>query len=177
MRRLADEQTIVDFMGEFGRSARQRVRVYLTGGASAVLLGWRTSTLDVDLRFIPDEDALYRAIPALKERLHLNVEIAAPSDFIPELPGWEERSRFITQVGKADFYHYDFYAQALAKIERGHVQDVHDVTSMLEHGLVEPAELLHLFACIEPRLYRYPAIDPPRFRAAVEAVAGNPPPA
>lgn len=79
MRALADEERIREFIREFGGSARQSVRVYLTGGASAVLLGWRPATLDVDLRFTPDEDALYRAIPALKERLHLNVEIAAPS--------------------------------------------------------------------------------------------------
>lgn len=105
----------------------------------------------------------------------VNVEIAAPSDFIPELPGWQECSRYITRVGKADFYHYDFYAQALAKIERGHAQDLRDVQSMLGQSLVNPAELLRLFESIEPRLYRYPAIDPPHFRKAVESVVGESP--
>ena len=33
---------------------------------------------------------------------------------------------------------------------------------------IETDELLHLLAQIEPQLYRYPAIDPPTFRRAVE---------
>jgi hypothetical protein len=39
---------------------------------------------------------------------------------------------------------------------------------MVEAGLVEPARLLELFEAIEDRLYRYPALDPPSFRRAVE---------
>jgi hypothetical protein len=40
---------------------------------------------------------------------------------------------------------------------------------MLEAGLVERRRLSELFQQIEPMLYRYPALDPPSFRAAVEA--------
>ena len=39
---------------------------------------------------------------------------------------------------------------------------------MIEHGLVERGRLLEHFLAIEPRLYRYPTIDPPSFRRAVE---------
>lgn len=39
---------------------------------------------------------------------------------------------------------------------------------LVEQGLVEPERLLELFEEIEPELYRYPAIDPPSFRRAVE---------
>ena len=63
------------------------MRVYLTGGACAVLQGWRDSTLDVDLKLVPDSDALLQAIPRLKESLEINVELAAPDQFIPEVPG------------------------------------------------------------------------------------------
>ena len=63
MRGLADEARIRRFMREFGRSARQPVRVYLTGGATAVLSGWRASTIDIDLKIVPEDDALFRAIP------------------------------------------------------------------------------------------------------------------
>ena len=56
----------------------------------------------------------------------MNVELASPDDFIPEVPGWQERSRFIQQEGKLTFFHYDFYAQALAKIERRHTIDEED---------------------------------------------------
>ena len=97
------------------------------------------------------------------------MELAAPSHFIPELPGWETRSVFIAREGRIDFYHYDFYAQALAKIERDHAQDRIDVTAMLGQGLVERTQLRELFEAIADQLYRYPAIDPFAFRLAVEA--------
>src|SRR6201999_1643214 len=32
--------------------------VYLTGGATAVLYGWRESTIDVDIKVVPDNDEL-----------------------------------------------------------------------------------------------------------------------
>ena len=72
------------------------------------------------------------------------------------------------------FHHFDLYAQALAKLERGHHQDVLDVREMLQRSLVTPPQLLAYFERIEPDLYRYPAIDPPSFRRAVEAVVVEP---
>jgi len=175
MRRLAEAARIQRLMRALGDTADAETRVYFTGGASAVLEGWRAATVDVDLRIVPDRDEMLRAIPALKEELELNVELASPADFIPELPGWEERSRFIAREGQVSFYHYDFYSQALAKIERGHAQDAADVAAMIDRGLVEPGRLRELFEAIEPRLYRYPAIDPKSFRRALEtALAGRP---
>jgi hypothetical protein len=41
---------------------------------------------------------------------------------------------------------------------------------VLVSGVVTPAKLHELFAAIEPELYRYPAIDPARFRRAVETI-------
>jgi hypothetical protein len=142
--------------------------VYITGGASSVLLEWRDATVDVDVTIIPESYAVFTAIRDLKEHLNINVEFASPADFIPELPGWQERSRFIVREGKLDFYHYDFYAQCLAKIERRHRKDLADVASMLNSGLVEKTRLLELFEQIEPALIRYPALDAANFRRAVE---------
>jgi hypothetical protein len=88
--------------------------------------------------------------------------------FIPELPGWEERSPLIAREGVLSFHHYDFYAQALAKIERGHARDVVDVREMHARHLIDPARLAEFFAAIEPQLYRYPALDPGTFREALE---------
>jgi Nucleotidyltransferase of unknown function (DUF6036) len=173
MRGLADETRIKRFMRELARSARRPVRVYLTGGATAVLSGWRASTIDIDLKIVPEDDALLRAIPELKESLQINVELAAPDDFIPVRPGWEDRSSFIAQEGPVTFLHYDFVAQALSKIERGHGQDREDVQEMLRRGLVEPAALRDTFTAIEPHLYRYPAIDAASFRRAVAEVTGT----
>ncbi len=39
---------------------------------------------------------------------------------------------------------------------------------MFDRGLVDRVKLLEYFSAIEPRLYRYPAIDPAAFRRAVE---------
>jgi hypothetical protein len=36
---------------DLGRVAREPVRIYLTGGSTAVIEGWRDATVDVDLRF------------------------------------------------------------------------------------------------------------------------------
>jgi hypothetical protein len=156
-------------MRELGDEAEKDVRLYFTGGATAVLFGWRLSTVDVDIKLEPESDRLFRALPRIKEKLELNVELAAPDQFIPELPGWQERSAFIAREGRLSFYHYDFYAQALAKIQRGHSQDRLDVRQMLDRELIDREELRRRFEEIEPRLYRYPAIDPAAFRRAVEA--------
>lgn len=160
-------------MKAIGAEARQQTNAYIIGGCCAVLLGWRSATLDVDIKLIPESDEVLRAIQRLKESLHINVEFASPADFIPELPGWQGRSQFIGTEGRVSFYHYDFYSQALAKIERGHDLDRIDIREMITRGLVEPKRLLHLFEQIEPGLYRYPAIDPPKFRQAVERVASQ----
>jgi hypothetical protein len=171
MRGLADEAQIRRFMRELGRAARRPARVYLTGGATAVLSGWRASTIDIDIKIVPDDDAVFRAIPGLKETIGINVELAAPDDFIPVAAGWEDRSRFIVQEGPLTFLDFDLVAQALSKIERGHAQDLTDVHEMIARGLVAPGALRDAFAAIEPQLYRYPAIDPASFRRAVENVA------
>jgi hypothetical protein len=170
MRERLTADRLQAFMRALGRAATVETRVYLTGGATAVLFGWRESTLDVDLKIIPDRDELLRAIPELKESLQVNVELASPDDFIPPLPGWQDRSPFIVREGPVSYHHYDFYAQALAKIERGHDIDRRDVRDMMISGLVEPGKLKELFAMIEPALYRYPAIDPARFRRSVESL-------
>lgn len=170
MRRVAQREDIDRFMTALARSAATPARLYFTGGATAVLLGWRASTIDVDIHIVPDDDRLLRALPELKESLELNVKLACPAHFIPELPGWQERSLFIAQEGKLAFFHYDLYAQALAKIERGHALDGTDVEAMLRRGFVDPLRLKNIFEAIVPQLYRYPAIDPASFRRAVENI-------
>jgi hypothetical protein len=168
MRALADAERLRRFLSELSREAREEAAIYLTGGATAVLFGWRDSTIDADILIVPELDSLYRALPRLKEELQINVEIASPAHFIPELPGWRERSLFIDREGRLSIYHYDPYAQALAKIERGHDKDLVDVRELLARGLVEPGRLRELHEAIEPKLHRYPAIDPPSFRRRLE---------
>jgi hypothetical protein len=170
MRALADAERLRRFLSALSEEAYEETALYLTGGATAVLLGWRDSTVDADILIVPERDSLFRALPRLKEELQINVEIASPAHFIPELPGWRERSLFIAREGRLSFYHYDPYAQALAKIERGHAKDLADVEQLIARGLVEPGRLRELYEAIEPQLHRYPAIDPPSFRRRLEEI-------
>ncbi len=94
-------------------------------------------------------------MPRLKQRLDVNVELASPLDFLPELPGWRERSPLLCREGRIDVHHFDFCSQALAKLERGFAQDLADVASMVAAGLVEPPRLLALYGRIEDELFRF----------------------
>jgi hypothetical protein len=106
MRQKVTAARLEEFMRALGSGVTDAARVYLVGGASSVLLGWRDSTIALDLKFVPENDEILRKLPSLKERLQLNIELASPDDFIPQLPGWQERSRFIRQEGKLTFLHY-----------------------------------------------------------------------
>jgi hypothetical protein len=171
MRKQADRARVLAFASALGRYAREPTTLYLVGGATAVLLGWRASTVDVDVRLEPERDELLRAIADLKERQSINVELASPLDFLPELAGWRDRSPFVVQEGRLTVRHLDPYSQALAKLERDHEIDRTDVAAMLESGLVDGGRLRELFDAIEPDLYRFPAVHGPSLRARVEAIA------
>ncbi len=167
MRERVDADRVRALAKVLGAVARNDTTLYLTGGSTAVMEGWRSSTVDVDLRLEPESDALLRGIAEAKEELGVNVELASPPDFIPELPDWRERSPFVLQEGRLTVRHFDPYSQALSKIERGFDQDLADVAAMLARGLVEPARLRELFASIQGDLHRYPAIDPASFHDKV----------
>lgn len=171
MRDAADAERIRRLARELGRVVSRGTRMYLTGGATAVLEGWRESTVDIDVRFEPDSDAALSKIRDLKEELAVNVELASPLDFLPALDGWRERSRFRFREGSLEVFDFDPYSQALSKLERGFDLDLEDVRSMVLSGQVEPAKLLELFEGIEPELFRFPAVDPASLRAAVESIA------
>jgi hypothetical protein len=173
VRPLAGADRIRAFLSALGREAREPTAAYLTGGATAVLLGWRESTVDVDLRFEPERDGLLRAVARLKDELRINVELASPSDFIPVPGGAESRAVYASTEGKLTVYHYDPYSQALAKVERGHDRDLADVAAMIRRGLVSPASALRYLAEIEPHLHRFPAIEPGGFRRRAEQAFGG----
>jgi hypothetical protein len=173
MRARADAAKIRRFMEALGRAVRGPGSVFLTGGATAVLLGWRESTIDVDLKFDPEPAGAFDALRSLKDDLDLNVEIAAPEDFIPIPPERRRSGPFIAEHGGVRFHHYDLASQALAKIERGHVQDAADVREMLSRGLISRPEIRDLWEQVRRDLPRYPALDSDAFQAKVEEfVAG-----
>jgi hypothetical protein len=168
MRRKLTKETLHQFMRELGAAAQGPGKVYLAGGATALLLGFREQTLDVDLKLDPEPKGAFEAIARLKNKLDVNVELVAPDDFIPAAEGWRERSRLIDTHGGVEFYHYDLSLQALAKLERGHVQDLDDVARLLSGGYVSAGELQVRLAVIEPELPRYPAVDAAQFKRRVQ---------
>jgi len=170
MRERADAEQVRRFAAELGRVVPPGTKMYLTGGATAVLEGWRASTVDIDVRFEPDSDEALRRIADLKEELSLNVELASPLDFLPELPGWQERSRFRFREGNLEVFDFDLYSQALSKLERGFELDLEDVRNMVRSGALEPDKLLELFEAVEPQLFRFPAVEPAALKAAVASL-------
>lgn len=173
MRSEADAERIKRLARELGRAVAPGTRMYLTGGATAVLEGWRDSTVDIDVRFEPDSDAALSRIKDLKEELAVNVELASPLDFLPPLDGWQDRSRFRFREGNLEVFDFDPYSQALSKLQRGFELDLKDVQSMVSSGQVEPERLLELYEGVESELFRFPAVDPPSLRAAVESLASS----
>ena len=173
MRQRVTIETLQQFMEGLAAAARSPGKVYLTGGATALLLGFREQTLDIDLKLDPEPEGAFEAIAALKNHLDVNVELASPDDFIPAAADWRERSRHIASMGGVQFFHYDFASQALSKLERGHAQDLKDVASFLRGGHVTANELRKGFEQIQPGLVRYPAVDPQQFKQKIEDFLTN----
>jgi hypothetical protein len=94
-RGLAEADDVRRLMRALGRAARGPGRVFVTGGATAVLKGWRSATADVE--------------------------------------------------------------------------------AMLRLGLIDARTLRELFEAIEPRLIRFPSIDPVAFRRRLDALLGTDP--
>ncbi|WP_019498624.1 DUF6036 family nucleotidyltransferase [Pseudanabaena sp. PCC 6802] len=168
MRSNVDSQKIEQLMQVLGREAQGSGCIYFTGGASALLIGWRSSTVDVDIRLDPEPPGIFQAIAKLKQELNINIELASPQDFLPPLPGWRSRSVFIGKKGQISFYHYDFTAQALAKLSRGFDRDIKDVEAMYEQKLFSLRKLQDGFEAIAPELIRFPALNPDVLRSRVE---------
>lgn len=152
-----------------GREARGSGRIYFTGGASALLVGWRDSTVDIDIRLDPEPPGIFQAIANIKQTLNINIELASPQDFLPPLPGWQNRSRFIAKHGQIAFYHYDFTAQALSKVSRGFERDINDVQAMYNQQLFSLSELRSGLEAIKPELIRFPSLDADELSRKVES--------
>jgi hypothetical protein len=168
MRPNVDQEKIERLMQALGREARGSGSIYFTGGASALLIGWRSSTVDVDIRLDPEPAGIFQAIAKLKQELNINIELASPQDFLPPLPGWRNRSVFIAKKGQISFYHYDFTAQALSKLSRGFERDFNDVQAMYEQKLFSLRDLRSGFEAIVPELIRFPSLNPDVLRSRVE---------
>ena len=160
MREKLSRERLQALMQSLAESAPRagRFRVYFVGGATAVHRGWRESTIDADMW--SDDDAVFRTIQAIKERLRLNVEFKRPENFVPPLHGASERHVFINTIGNVSFYHYDPYSQLLAKVVRGFEHDLRDAEAFIADGLVDPDVFRSLIEDIpESAFAKYPNLD------------------
>ena len=170
MREEFTRERLKPLMKELARTGPKRgsFQVFFVGGTTAVVMGWRRSSVDVDL--YSEQDTVFRDIQGIKERLRMNVEFARPEDFVPPLSGAEDRHLFIEKVGAISFFHYDPYSQLLSKIVRGFQKDLDDARAFLGRKLVEPDRFRALVRAIPDSAYaRYPRLS----RAAVEKVVAQ----
>jgi len=169
MREEITKQRLVSLMKELARHAPRRgaCRVYFVGGGTAVYLGWRRSSIGVDL--YSDEEVVFRNIQQIKERLNINIEYARPEDFVPPLKGTSERHVVIDTVGAITFFHYDPYAQLLSKVVRGFQRDLDDARAFMNSEMVDPRQFWSLVAAIPDSAYaRYPSLSRGGIENAVE---------
>lgn len=157
-----------EFLAALDEFADQDLRVYLSGGACALLHGWRDETIDVDLHVEPPSEAFLRGLSVLKRRLDVAIDLASPIHVLPELPRWRERSPFVCAGRRVTVFEFDPYAQTLAAIVRGHANDLPMVHERLRSGQVDPATLRLFLDAIEPELVRFPALDAVALREDVE---------
>src|SRR6266436_865880 len=99
MRRKVTVETFNEFMREIAAAAQSHGKIYFTGGATALLLGFRDQTIDINLKLDPEPKGAFEAIAHLKNSLDVNVELASPDNFIPATAQWREHSQHITSIG------------------------------------------------------------------------------
>ena len=168
MRPTVDKTEIERFLRSFGQQYRKVGRLYLAGGAALVHAGIRSGrTLDIDVE-VTDGDMLL-TIDQLKQRLHLNIELASPRDFIPVPSQWETMSQYVGRYGTIDVFYFDFYSVALSKIERGTTRDLQDVQLLVQQHTIDLPALDLAFQDVMAQVQtsqgrmRYPRFDPTSF--------------
>jgi len=170
MRAELTAERLSALMRELARTAPRgkAYRVYLVGGGTAVCAGWRASSVDADL--YAEEEAVFRDIQGIKERLNINVEFARPEDFVPALRGSARRHVFIETVGRVSYFHYDPCAQVLSKVVRGFERDMDDARQFVRSRMVDPRALRDLVEGIPEAAYaKYPSLSRAAVVQAVEA--------
>ena len=153
LRQEVNRERISLLLREVGQRYHQPAQLHLAGGTSLVFEGYRERTLDVDLTLEVSAEGYSQLVQALQEimlALDMNIEEASPGDLIPLPAGYADRHEFIGCYGQVDVFHFDWYSNALSKIERGRQQDLADVVTMLQHGRIEWDRLASMFQEILP---------------------------
>lgn len=62
MRKPVDSSSLLRFMEELGKRATTPGTIYFTGGATALMLGIRPQTVDIDIKMDPEPGGVFEAI-------------------------------------------------------------------------------------------------------------------
>lgn len=169
-RKRITKEIIQSFMKSVGKVLKKRATLYLTGGSTAILYGFREGTIDIDIA--GDMDELFSHISKMKERLQINIEMAKPTDFVPSLKDEKNRHILIGTFGKATFMHFDPYALAFSKIVRGHATDIADAKALMTSKLVDAKKLCAMVKRLSDHDFaKYPRLNRPAIEAAIESFA------
>ena len=173
MRPRVNKQKIDQFLRDVGRGYQRGpvIRLYLVGGAELVHAGIRAGdTQDIDLEI--SDGNLASVIRQVGQRLNVNVEFAAPGDFLPLPSQWEVMSQYVGRYGQVDVFYFDFYSLALSKIERGSSRDITDVELLVRQGVVTLPELDSAFGEVVAKMGQgaYFKLDPTTFTQKYQRV-------
>ncbi|MFM8807358.1 MAG: hypothetical protein ACKOJB_00365, partial [Chthoniobacterales bacterium] len=78
MRPPVTGEKIERLMEALGEAVSGSGTIFFTGGVTALLHGWRETTIDIDLKAMPEPSGLYEALAQLKEEENINIELASP---------------------------------------------------------------------------------------------------
>ncbi len=169
-RQTITREILGSFMLSIGKLLKKRSVIYLTGGSTALLMGFRDGTIDIDLAGEIDE--LFNHISKLKEKFRINIELAKPTDFVPSLPGEEERHILVGHFGNVTFMHFDPYSQVFSKIVRSHATDLLDVAAFVRSKCVDLKILKEMVKKIPDRHFaKYPRLNRVAVEKAIESFA------
>lgn len=175
MRPTVDKAEIERFLRTFGQQYRKSGRLYIAGGAALVHAGIRSGrTQDIDIE-VTDGNMLL-TVDQLKHRLHLNIEIASPKDFMPVPSQWEAMSQYVGRYGDIEVFYFDFYSIALSKIDRGTTRDLQDVQLLVQQKAIDLPTLDEAFQDVMSQMQtpqdrmRYPRFDLTAFAARYQII-------
>ncbi|NJR43039.1 MAG: hypothetical protein HC767_10650 [Akkermansiaceae bacterium] len=86
MRQLVDKARLEKFLEAFGNALGKGGKIYLTGGGSAVLHEWRESTIDIDIKAMPEPSHFLKASPNSKTHSTLTLKSPHPIFSFPNFP-------------------------------------------------------------------------------------------
>ena len=155
----ADRAHIERLLEAPGRRVRNPHTVHLVDGTSAVLVGWRDSTRDIDVRPEPDSDQLLEALSELKDQLDVNIELASPLDYLPDLPGWPDRSPYQGRYGQIDVRTSTSACRRWRSSSGASIRTWSTSEPRSTRGLASADELESGWRQMQDRLFRFPSVN------------------